>query len=139
MIADWASKYIGTILRIAGLLHLAGEDSGTEISAHTMCNAIQIGKYFLAHSVYAYSMMGGNDIEIQKAGYILSKLKKQVTSPVKRNKLYQSCRGRYFKTVDEFIPVLDILSARGYVCLETPEYSGAGRPPDVLVHLNPAA
>ena len=60
-ISDWASKYIGAVLRIAGLLHCADmEDDKTEVTASTMSKAIQIGKYFLAHSTYAYSMMGGS-------------------------------------------------------------------------------
>ena len=53
-ISDWASKYIGAVLRIAGLLHCADmEDDKTEVTASTMSKAIQIGKYFLAHSTYA--------------------------------------------------------------------------------------
>ena len=52
-ISDWASKYIGAVLRIAGLLHGADMDDGDrEISVSTMNQAIQIGKYFLAHSTY---------------------------------------------------------------------------------------
>ena len=58
-ISDWASKYIGAVLRIAGLLYCSDmEDDKAEVTASTMSKAIQIGKYFLAHSTYAYSMMG---------------------------------------------------------------------------------
>ena len=67
--ADWASKYIGAVLRIAGLLHGADMEPGDyEISASTIRRAIEIGKYFLAHSSYAYSMMGG-DLNIKKAKF----------------------------------------------------------------------
>ena len=52
-ISDWASKYIGAVLRIAGLLHCADmEDDKAEVTSSTMSKAIQIGKYFLAHSTY---------------------------------------------------------------------------------------
>lgn len=68
-ISDWASKYIGAVLRIAGLLHCADmEDDKAEVTASTMSKAIRIGKYFLAHSTYAYSMMG-TDLSIQKAKF----------------------------------------------------------------------
>ena len=50
-----------------GLLHCADmEDGKEEVTVSTMSRAIQIGKYFLAHSTYAYSMMG-TDLTIQKA------------------------------------------------------------------------
>ena len=76
-ISDWASKYIGAVLRIAGLLHCADmEDDKAEVTSSTMSKAIQIGKYFLAHSTYAYSMMG-TDLSIQKAKFVLAKLKKE--------------------------------------------------------------
>lgn len=46
-ISDWASKYIGAVLRIAGLLHCADmEDDKEEVTVSTMSKAIQIGKYF---------------------------------------------------------------------------------------------
>ena len=43
-----------------------------------MSKAIQIGKYFLAHSTYAYSMMG-TDLTIQKAKFVLGKAEKRRT------------------------------------------------------------
>ena len=47
--ADWANKYIGAVLRIAGLLHCADmEPFDFTISAGTVCRAIEIGKYFIA-------------------------------------------------------------------------------------------
>ena len=52
------------------LLHCADmEDDKAEVTASTMSKAIQIGKYFLAHSTYAYSMMG-TDLAIQKAKFV---------------------------------------------------------------------
>ncbi|MEI3413828.1 MAG: DUF3987 domain-containing protein [Christensenellales bacterium] len=80
-IADWASKYIGTVLRIAGLLHAAelnGEDRPS-ISVQTMNRAIRICAYFLAHAQYAYSMMG-TDLCIQKAKFVMAKLTKKTSA-----------------------------------------------------------
>lgn len=138
-ISDWASKYIGAVLRIAGLLHCADiEDTEQDVSASTVSRAIQIGKYFLAHATYAYSMMG-TDLSIQKAKFVLAKLKKKNVSVIKRSELFQMCRGKFFKKTEEIFPTLELLEGHGYIRLEEPEQRSAGRPADVKIFVNPAA
>ena len=137
-ISDWASKYIGAVLRIAGLLHGADMENGNkEISLSTMNRAIQIGKYFLAHSSYAYSMMG-TDLSIQKARFVLAKLKKKNITAIKRSELFQMCRGKFFKKTEEIFPTLELLEAHNYLRLEEPERQSVGRPADVKIFVNPA-
>ena len=137
--ADWANKYIGAVLRIAGLLHCADMDPGhCEISAATIGRAIEIGKYFLAHSGYAYSMMSG-DINIRKARFVMAKLEKFGQPEVKRSELFQACRGKFFQKTEEIFPTLELLEEHGYLRQVIPERQGAGRPPDVRILINPAA
>ena len=137
-ISDWASKYIGAVLRIAGLLHGAEMvDGEREISVATMNRAIQIGKYFLAHSGYAYSMMG-TDLSIQKAKFVLAKLKKKNITIIKRSELFQMCRGKFFKKTEEIFPTLELLEAHGYLRMEEPERQSVGRPADIKIFVNPA-
>lgn len=137
-ISDWASKYIGTVLRIAGLIHCVDMDgSQQEITSATVGKAIQIGKYFLAHSTYAYSMMG-TDLSIQKAKFVMAKLKKKNIKQIKRSELFQMCRGKFFKKTDEIFPTLELLEGHGYIRLEEPERQAAGRPADIKVIINPA-
>lgn len=62
------------------------------ISASTICKAIEIGKYFLVHSSYAYPMMGG-DLNIKKAKFVLAKLSKLGKSEIKRSDTFQACQG----------------------------------------------
>lgn len=138
-ISDWASKYIGSILRIAGLLHLAdGGNEQLEISETVMRNAISIGKYFLSHAMYAYSMMG-TDLSIQKARFVWGRLKKKKIISIKRSELFQMCRGKFFKKKEEILPTLDLLAGNGYICLEEPERNSVGRPADMMVIVNPEA
>ena len=138
-ISDWASKYIGAVIRIAGLLHGAEMDDGdNEISVSTMNRAIQIGKYFLAHSTYAYSMMG-TDLSIQKAKFVMAKLKKKNITMIKRSDLFQMCRGKFFKKTEEIFPTLELLEGHGYLRMEEPERQAVGRPADVRIFVNPAA
>ena len=80
------------------------EPGDYEISASTICKAIEIGKYFLAHSSYAYSMMGG-DLNIKKAKFVLAKLSKLGKSEIKRSELFQTCRGKFFQKTEELFPL----------------------------------
>jgi hypothetical protein len=138
-ISDWASKYIGAILRIAGLLHMADAlPDDRVIHSQTMCRAIRIGSYFLAHSTYAYSMMG-TDLAIKKAMFVLAKLKKNQVTELKRSELLRMCRGKFFKKVEDLIPTLELLDSHNYVRLEEPVRMTAGRPPDWRVIVNPMA
>lgn len=135
-ISDWANKYIGTVLRIAALIHLAeyGHEEA-EISDVTLQKAIDIGKYFLAHVRYAYALMG-NDLSLKKANFVLGKIKKLGSSEVKRSDLFQICRGKFYKKTEELLPTLDLLETHGYLRQEQPVYTGVGRPPDVMVIIN---
>ena len=136
-ISDWASKYIGAVLRIAGLIHVATY-TNTEVEVDTIEHAIQIGKYFLAHATYAYSLMG-TDLSIQKATFVLSKLKKKNVTTIKRSELFQMCRGKFFRKTEDILPTLDLLAAHGYIRQEEPQRQSAGRPPDVRIIVNPEA
>ena len=136
-ISDWAGKYIGSVLRIAGLLHCAESDEAA-LSASTLARAIEIGKFFLAHSCYAYSMMG-TDISIQKARFVLSKLKKLKANSIKRSELFQMCRGKFFRKTEELFPTLELLESHGFLIQSAPDRHTAGRPADVQLIINPAA
>lgn len=139
-ISDWASKYIGAVLRISGLLHAADmTESGCPIiTDDTIRRAICIGQYFLAHSSYAYSMMG-TDLSIQKAKFVLAKLKKKGAPTMKRSEVFQMCRGKFFKKTEEIFPTLEMLADHGYIRMEEPEHYLVGRPPDTRIIVNPKA
>lgn len=137
-IADWANKYIGTVLRIAGLLHVGdGETEQQEISASVMHRAIEIGRYFLAHASYAYALID-SDETLKKADFIMKKvMKKQITS-MKRSELYRMCRSRFFEDAESMMPTLELLENHGYIRIEEPEMrKGPGRTPSIQIRINP--
>lgn len=135
----WASKYIGTVLRIAGILHCVDmRENENEISLNTLERAISIGKYFLKHAAFAYSKMAV-DTDIQKAKFVLSKIKDISELTIKRSSLFQVCRGRFFHKTEDLFPSLELLESYGYIRLETPERKGAGRPADIRIIVNPDA
>ena len=136
---DWAAKYIGAVLRIAGLLHAADMAPGEkEISAETVGRAIEIGTYFLAHAMHAYSTMGA-DVNIAKAKFVWAKIRKMQSMDIKRSQLFQNCRGKYFSKTEELFSILELLEEYGYLKIVRPEYQGTGRPADVHILVNPAA
>ena len=139
LISDWGAKYIGAVLRIAGLLHVAEHgDELEDIPSEIMRRAIEIGKYFLAHSTYAYSMMG-NDLSIKKAQFVLGRIKREKITAVKRWELAKLCRGKYFKNSESIQPTLDLLESYGYIRIENAEdVQRPGRKSDTMIVVNPA-
>ena len=138
IISDWAAKYIGAVLRIAGLLHVAEHgENDPEIPEEVMKRAILIGSYFLAHSSYAYSMMG-NDLSIKKALFVLGRIKRERITLIKRWELAKLCRGKFFKDSDGIQSTLELLESYGYIRIETaPEEQRPGRKSDMLIRVNP--
>ena len=134
---EWGSKYIGLVLRTAGLLHIAADGDG-DIQMETVENAIQIGSYAFYHALYAYSILGADET-IEKALHVVTKLRKLSVTSISRSDLYQKCRGRFFRDAKDMEPVLTLLEQHGYIWLDIPAYSGVGRPSVGKIYVNPAA
>lgn len=123
---EWGSKYIGLVLRTAGLLHIAADGAG-DIQMETVENAIQIGSYAFYHALYAYSILGADET-VEKALHVVTKLRKLSVTRISRSDLYQKCRGRFFRDAKDMEPVLTLLEQHGYIWMDIPTYSGVGRP-----------
>lgn len=137
VIAEWSNKYIGTILRIAGLIQLA-EGNDRMITGEMMERVIRIGRYYQAHTLYAYAQIGG-DLKQQKAAYIVSQLKEKAVTEIRRQDLLQMCRGRFIKKTEDMFPTLDLLGEHGDFRQVQPQRTGVGRPPDIKILVNPEA
>ena len=136
-LTEWGSKYIGLVLRIAGLLHIAADGDG-DIQMETVENAIQIGSYAFYHALYAYSILGADET-IERALHVVTKLRKLSVTSISRSDLYQKCRGRFFRDAKDMEPVLTLLEQHGYIWMDIPTYSGVGRPSAGTIYINPAA
>lgn len=134
---EWGSKYIGLVLRTAGLLHIAADGAG-DIQTGTVENAIRIGNYAFHHALYAYSILGADET-VEKALHVVTKLRKLSVTSISRSDLYQKCRGRFFRDAKEMEPALNLLEQHGYIWLDVPAYSGVGRPSVGTIYVNPAA
>ncbi len=133
---EWLAKNVGAVLRIAGVLHLAsGLDHNTLVSEDTMTKAVAIGRYFRNHARYAYSVMDGDDT-VKKAEYVLAKLRCYQSRLVKRREVFRDCRGKYFKTVDDLKPTLNLLEEYGYLHQQSIPVDGTNRPSEII-HISP--
>lgn len=138
-ISDWAGKFIGAVLRISGILHLAQNPSMpmfVDVSRETMENAVKIGKYFLEHAKAAYSLMGADPVN-KNAEYLLEAIKRNKLTEFSRRDAMRLCRR--FKTVESLQPVLNRLCEYGYITSKPTEVQNSyGRKPSEVYLTNPS-
>lgn len=133
-IKNWLAKHIGSVLRIAGNLHLASENSNSrEISEETLCSAIKIGKYFANHARYSFLSVTGEE-EILKAKellHIIFKLSRD--NIVTRREVYRRGGRRNLGKIEEMLPYLDFLEDYGYIKqIHAPISATSTRPSDII-------
>lgn len=137
-ISDWAGKFVGAVLRIAALLHLAQNPSMpmfVDVSGETMKSAVSIGRYFLEHAKVAYSLMGADTVN-KNAEYLLEAIKRNQLTEFSRRDAMRLCRR--FKTADSLQPVLTRLCEYGYIAPKPAETPNAyGRKPSEVYLTNP--
>lgn len=140
-IADWASKFVGSTVRIAGLLHLAEhlqDGYARPITPQTADNAIRIGNYFLAHAQAAFSMMGV-DQGVEDARSLLRWLERHKPPVFTRQEMFSGVSRSVFRKVADLDAPLRLLEEHGYILrLPAPERTGPGRPPSPSWRVHPS-
>lgn len=134
----WLAKLAGTVLRIAGLLHIAmHKDPDTvPIAGETIQQAITIGNYFHHHARIMYRMMYGRHGQ-SDAGTVLEVLRTIEGPSINRSRLHEHIKGRAaFPTAADLAPALGTLEEYGWIRQQTEQRSGPGRRP-VTIHLHP--
>lgn len=145
---DWAGKYEGAVIRIAGLLHVCDHverAADIPIPGETIRRASKIGEYFLAHAKIAYQLSGQMDDQPTKdAKYILKRLDSTGKTEINKSELQQLCRDRVgLETAEKMEPGLDVLVKRGYIKIErapkteNPENPKKGGRPSWMIYVNP--
>jgi replicative DNA helicase len=139
-IADWAGKYAGAVVRIAGLLHLADNlrtGWAQPITADTMDRARRIGHYFLAHALSAFDLMGADPTRL-KAAKVASWLTDCAGAEVTRRDMYAAHRADFPKAED-IDPVIAILVEHDWLRRLPDPPKSIGRPPSPKYAVNPQA
>lgn len=145
---DWAGKYEGTVVRIAGILHICEHvEKAAEvlIPAETIRRAQAIGEYFLAHARSAYQLFGFFEDQATKdAKYILKRLDSTRKTEISKRDLWKLCKDRVgMETVEKMEPGLEVLVKRGYIKIEkahiiqNPQNPQKGGRPSLMVYVNP--
>ena len=142
-IADFAGKFVGSVLRIAGLLYIAEEPSLYAstylekefiLEENYMQGAIAIGEYFLEHAKAAYQLMGADEATDQ-CKYILRQLQKSQPETITVRDIMRICKK--FKTAESVQTPLTRLCEYGYLREMQFDYSGNGRPQSKSWEINP--
>jgi replicative DNA helicase len=140
-LADWGAKYVGAIARIAGNLHLAEhgpvEGLRKEVTEKTILAATQIGTYFKACAINAFTEMGADRITAD-AVYLLERIVRLGHDVVSERDLFSiSSRARFKKKAD-LMPVLERLVDHSYLA-PMPARPSGGRPPSPRYKVHPHA
>jgi hypothetical protein len=143
-IREWASKFAGQVVRIAGILHVAdrvatGDEKPweTPVERSTLKRAIEIGLCYLQHSRAALGEMGADPL-VDGARHILEVIKRDNLDRISKRDLFDKVhKDSRFRTVKDLEPVIEVLKDHGYVREIKPKRRGAGRPPSSVLEINP--
>jgi 5S rRNA maturation endonuclease (ribonuclease M5) len=109
---EWGSKFVGAVLRIAGILHATKEpgriDSLLEpIQQETLIRALAIGDFLVEHAKAAFGIMD-TDSAVGNAEFILRWLKGRGITRIQKKDLFRGVRSRFHKAaaLDEPIKLL---------------------------------
>jgi Protein of unknown function (DUF3987) len=140
-LVEWASKLMGAVARIAGLLHLAehgGEAAHHHpISGRTMQAALDLGAYFTEHARVAFDLMGA-DRALAAARELLAHVHAHGTEETSVRDLFTRLSRTRFPKTEDVIAALDVLELHGWAAaLPLPPTTGRGRPPSPRYKFHP--
>lgn len=137
-IADWAAKYRGLIIRMAGFLHLAdaadqnwdgdlkNDLQWKKIDAETLRRAEKLGQYFLAHAKHFYISNGLDSRGApSKAQKIIQWCKKRGTTHFSMRDMMRGLRKSLSK--EEMFAAIDLLIEKSHI-EEIPPSAGRKQP-----------
>ena len=145
---DWMGKIVGNTLRIAGIMARASVhktdallelDEPIFITEEVMSHAVLIGKYFMAHSISAYSKMGvySHSQVLIKA---LRRMQEKNEGIICRRELMRICR--WIPSADEAQMILESLEDYGYlrlIAVDDSDKIRGGRPKNPVYAVHPKA
>jgi hypothetical protein len=140
-LTEWGSKYVGAVVRIAGLLHLAAHgESGHSIPVgkDTVRAAERIGGYFKATAINVFTRMA--DPDVTDAVYLLGRVASLDADEGSERDVFTASSRLRFPTVAAMRPALDRLIEHGYLIrCEQPKKPGGGRPPSPRYQVHPTS
>ncbi|MCD0442486.1 DUF3987 domain-containing protein [Glycomyces sp. A-F 0318] len=139
-ILNWANKWTGAVVRIAGLLHMAQYPTtghASPIDADTLDAATMIGYYFADHALGVWSYMG-TGAEVGPAGELLDWLRRHGQSGMSVRDMHRGLRRRRnFTTADKVRDAVARLVDHGYLRERPRAPRRGGRPASPCYDLHP--
>ena len=139
-ITDWAGKLTGATARIAGLLHIAHHGTaaaGWPLSGETWHDATRLGRYFLAHALAVFELMGSDPL-LDDARHLLAWITRRGVQEFSRRQIFDGVRNQRISKVTDVDPALVLLIDHGWIqpLDPPPREHRAGRPaaPRYAVH-----
>ena len=142
-IADWGNKLAGTVVRLAGLLHLADRAWETSegrlepVGEGEMRRAIRIAEFLTHHALIAFDLMEPSRV-VRSARHILAWIERTGSGSFTRRDAYRASRA-LFRSPAEMAPALELLADHEVIRPRTTAPRiGPGRPPSPVFDVNPA-
>lgn len=140
---DASSKIRSSVLRVAGLLHLAEERQGPWVGPGTISRAIEVGDYWVAHALAVEGTVdpleGDDAAAARLAKEIIAWSLKRGQRRFTPRDLHRSMRRRV-RFVEDFAPALELLRDRRWLFFEEGSVDEIGvKGARVLCALSPAA
>jgi hypothetical protein len=140
---DWASKAVGAMVRIAGLLHLAEHlTDGFErpISFETMAGAQMLIDYYTDHALAVFDLMS-TDQATARAHAVWDWVERTGTVRFTARDAFSTLTRSKFPKMADLEPALAVLEQYGYLrkLPAPPTNARGGRPPAPAYETNPRA
>ena len=140
-ITEWGGKLAGAVARIAGLLHVAWNESEAHkyrIGEDTMAAAITVGGYLTEHALAAFSYMGADPVA-EDARAVLEWIRRKGMAQFTQRDLYRSLSSRFPRPEDTG-PALELLAGREWVREVKTQGPGrqGGRAPGPVFDVHPS-
>jgi hypothetical protein len=125
---DWGGKLVGTMLRIAALIHCSERENPASepISVDTVEAAIKIAECLAAHAESAYRPANQT---VSDARYLWGRIVDNSTPELSKRELFQLSHGK-FSTVEDMEPAIYELIERGYIRIS--QRKTGGRPTEII-------
>lgn len=136
-LSGWGAKFVGVILRIAALLHLAeyGAHAGTDesITFDALWRATRLGNYYKQHAIRAFAEMRVDE-DAEAARYLLERIGSQDQTELSRRDLHRLAQ--VFRSAEEVATPLHRLVTHGWLLPVEQPPNPSGRPssPRYSVH-----
>ncbi len=134
---DWCAKLPGGVLRVAGLLHVAGGGAlDCPVSFETMQRAVWLAHRLIRHAQAVFDLIGADAIT-EDAKVCWRWIERHGQSEFLRSELHRAHHGRFDK-IDRLIAALETLKTRNLISGPHRGEATGGRPP-VFYAVNPRA